>query len=198
MCVSFPVHGLIFSNLSWLLFRSLSTFRRENMNDGKSPTWFYYAGTIVDKYGLEYVMKIDTDSLLYLDRYFNFAESSLPPAPYNTRILAGAPVDKSWWNMEKDHSKKSEPYFNKHYSSMHLYAAGQMYIMSHDLVNGVAHVAANDEDMIKYTEGHEDHDVSTMAFLALKHDEKDKPIIYYNTILGPILETSIETKIWCV
>jgi Galactosyltransferase len=146
------------------------------MNTGKSPTWFYYAGSLLDKYGIEYVMKIDTDSLLYLDRYFTFAENTLPPAPYNTRILAGAVVDKAGWKMDNTHSKQTEQLFLTYYNGVHLYAAGQMYIMSHDLVIGVAHVAASDKEMIHFAEGHEDHDVSTMAFLSLKDDEKDNPI----------------------
>jgi hypothetical protein len=146
------------------------------MNQGKSPTWFYYAGTLLDAYKLDYVMKMDTDSLLYLDRYFNFAKNSLPPAPYNTRIIAGLPVDKLWWNMKDDHKHKTEPHFVSHYSSLHLFATGQMYIFSPDLADGVAHVAAYDKDMIQFAEGYEDHDITTMAFLALKHGEKDNPI----------------------
>jgi Galactosyltransferase len=155
------------------------------MNSGKSQTWFYYAGTVLDRYGIDYVMKIDTDSLLYLDRYFKFAESSLPPSPYNTRILAGVPIDKKDWQMDNNHIKKTEPYFDSIYGGVHIYAAGQMYIISKDIANGVANVAANDNDIGEFAEGHEDHDISAMAFLSLKYDEKDKPIKF---ILLPLTD----------
>jgi Galactosyltransferase len=147
------------------------------MNEGKSQTWFYYASLQLEKYGIEYVMKMDTDSLLYLDRYFTFADHSLPPAPYNSRIMAGAPVDKAWWKMDRAKKDVKEPYFNKYYSTMHLYAAGQMYILSYDLARDVAKVAATHDKVEIYKEGHEDHDVSMMVFLALEY-EKDHPIKY--------------------
>ena len=143
------------------------------MNGGKSETWFYYASTIMRRYNMDYTMKIDTDSMIYLDRYFKFAHHSLPPKPYNKRIIAGAPVDKAWWKLSSDKVEKQEPYFKSQYSSLHLYAAGQMYILSSDLAKGVAHVADTEDP--HYKAGHEDHDVSTMAFLALK-EEVDKPI----------------------
>lgn len=146
------------------------------MNDGKSQTWFYYGSTVAEKYGFEYVGKMDTDSLPYLDKYFEFADTTLPPAPYNTRVLAGTIVDKRWWpeRPEKENDAK-ESYFNRRYSTLHLYAAGQMYIMSTDLAKGVGEVCSNLPQTREYVEGHEDHDVSMMAFLALQ-DKMDYPI----------------------
>ena len=76
-----------------------------------------------------------------------------------------------------------EDYFKHHfYNMVHLYAQGQCYIMSIDLARFVAQEAAaityvsrrNDKTLYpkqfkamaryNYTEGHEDHDVSAMAF----------------------------------
>ena len=145
------------------------------MNSGKSQTWFYYASLEMEKLGIEYVMKIDTDSLIYLDRYFTFADHSLPPAPYNKRILAGTPVDKAGWKLSEDDTKKQEAFFIQEYSSLHFYAAGQMYMLSQDLAAGVSYVAAQPNVTKTYLAGHEDHDVSTMAFLALQY-EIDNPI----------------------
>lgn len=65
------------------------------MEEGKSQTWFYYASMQAELYGIEYVMKVDTDSLLYLDRYFEFAHWGLPPSPYHEGIIAGQPVSKN-------------------------------------------------------------------------------------------------------
>jgi hypothetical protein len=138
------------------------------MNEGKSQTWLYYGSLLAFDHGIEYIGKMDTDSLPYLDKYFEFADSSLPPAPYNTRILAGTIVDKRWWPEKSDEENNiKEAFFRKRYSSLHLYAAGQMYIMSRDLAQGVAEVCSSNATVTE-AEGHEDHDVSTYAFMALK------------------------------
>jgi hypothetical protein len=39
---------------------------RENMNEGKSPTWFNYGASVAEEYGIEYVAKCDEDSILNL------------------------------------------------------------------------------------------------------------------------------------
>lgn len=51
------------------------------MNDGKSQTWFYYASTLADDLGIDYVGKLDLDTMLYLDKFFASKEMHLPPAP---------------------------------------------------------------------------------------------------------------------
>ena len=146
------------------------------MNEGKSQTWFYYGGIVSKELNIEYVGKMDTDSLPYLDKYFDFADNTLPPFPYSTRVLAGTIVDKQWWPKKSDKENDiKEAYFNKRYSTLHLYAAGQMYIMSQDLAEGVGEVCSNLNETRTYSEGHEDHDVSTYAFMALR-DSMDYPI----------------------
>jgi hypothetical protein len=136
------------------------------MNEGKSQTWFKYAAQILEAYDIDYVAKSDTDTLLFLDKMMDFMDESLPPAPYNRNILAGSVVDKWWW--EKDlHSPETEPaegYFIKKYGNdLHLYVAGQIYIMSRDLADVVGKEAGAEHTQ-SYREGHEDHDVSAMAF----------------------------------
>jgi hypothetical protein len=145
------------------------------MNQGKSPTWFYYAGTLLDAHKFDYVMKMDTDSLLYLDRYFNFAKNSLPPAPYNTRILASAPEHRLWHEMIVRYNTEHEPYFN---SSLHLNVARNVYIVSHDLVDSITNVASNDNSIVSFAKKNKISDVSIMAFQALILGEKDNPIRY--------------------
>ena len=154
---------------------------RENMNEGKSQTWLYFASMVMDMYGFgDYVGKMDTDTLLYLDQYFDFARQYLSPAPYNKRTLASHFADKAWWGRPHGFDKK-ERYFDMHYpgptnrtSSIHVYAQGQLYMMSLDLAKGVAEVAQRPNDgknpYEDHMEGIEDHDVSTMAFLACGHD----------------------------
>lgn len=137
---------------------------QENMNAGKSQTWFYYASTILEKYDLDYAGKIDSDSLPYMDKFFQYAYTYLPPPPYNSGIIAGVPIDKLWWQKSKKEFREdeNEDFFKQAYGKvMHLYAAGQCYILSADLCKTVALEAPKSHG---YREGHEDHDVSAMAF----------------------------------
>jgi hypothetical protein len=72
---------------------------RENMNDGKTPTWFKYAAGLVDKYGIDYVGKGDSDTLLWFPHVLTVMERDLSPRPAtasedNRRIYAGWMVDK--------------------------------------------------------------------------------------------------------
>jgi hypothetical protein len=135
------------------------------MNQGKSQTWFKYATQILEAYDIDYVAKSDTDTLLFLDKMTDFMDENLPPAPYNRNILAGSVADKWWW--EKDlHSAETEPaegyFIEKYGKDLHLYVEGQIYIMSRDLADFVATEAAQHTQ--SYREGHEDHDISAMAF----------------------------------
>jgi hypothetical protein len=145
---------------------------RENMNEGKSQTWFYYASSIADDLGIDYVGKIDLDTMLYLDKFFGFKDMHLPPAPYNNHILVGQLVDKDVWNVEKygkrfvtDFWEKEKLVLEHLLPSYHIYAQGGCYLMSTDLVNGVVRVA-NTVPKENYFEQHEDHDVTTMAFIS--------------------------------
>jgi hypothetical protein len=72
---------------------------KENMNLGKSQTWFYFASTITSdpKLDFDYVGKMDTDTMPYLDKYFEFADNHLPPSPYNLRMMVGIFSNKAWW-----------------------------------------------------------------------------------------------------
>jgi Galactosyltransferase len=141
---------------------------QENMNDGKSQTWFAYATKVMKQYDLDYAGKMDSDSLPYLDKFFDWARTYLPPPPYNQGILAGAPVDKMWWKGTKKELAEDvrEEYFKSKYGKvMHLYAAGQCYILSRDLAETVVLEAPKSQ---VYREGHEDHDIGAMAFHSAK------------------------------
>jgi hypothetical protein len=151
---------------------------QENMNSGKSQTWFYFASTIMDnkpKLNFDYVGKMDTDSMPYLDKYFDFADNHLPPSPYNLRTMVGIFTDKAWW---KTKSRINERFFSEHYAGysngnevgVHLYPGGPWYILSKDLVSGVVAVArlsaSGSSAKYVYSEGIEDHDIAAMAYIS--------------------------------
>ena len=138
------------------------------MNEGKSQTFLYYATVVMEEFGFEYAMKLDADAMLHLHDFFRFSNNNLPPAPYNTNILAGAMRDKAYWPKgdPKELSRK-EGFFGQEFEGVHLYMAGQMYILSYDLAKFVAQEAPASRHRIAeggYLEGHEDHDISAMAF----------------------------------
>ena len=170
---------------------------RENMNEGKSQTWFKYATTIMEQYDVDYAGKIDSDSLPYLDKFFHWAYVYLPPPPFNSGILAGVPIDKFGWStrskqvMEED---DNEMFFKSLYGKViHLYAAGQCYIMSRDLAETIVLEAPRSQ---AYQEGHEDHDVSAMAF------RSSKPISFHFLTIQqqfwrhPVKRSKKRKKMW--
>jgi hypothetical protein len=137
---------------------------RENMNEGKSQTWMYYGAMIAEEYDIDYVAKCDADSMLHLHEFFHFAYKNMPPAPYNTMMYIGALRDKAYWPKHTTDKERVqyESYFGKVYDGVHLYVAGQLYIMATDLAKFVGQEALRNK--CSYCEGHEDHDISTMAF----------------------------------
>jgi len=155
---------------------------QENMEQGKSQTWLYYAQQLVRKYGFDYVAKSDSDSIWNIPMMLDFLGTHLPPKPYNQGILAGKPCDKLWWRNWRQSPTRYEPaekqakegYLRERYGDMgrwqlifHLYALGQFYVMSADLVDTVVEEASTGRHGT-YIEDIEDHDVSTMAFHSAK------------------------------
>jgi hypothetical protein len=92
------------------------------MNDGKSTTFLYFASLILEEYGLDYAMKLDADSILHLHDYLLFADTHLPPAPYNTNIFAGALRDKAYWPKHEDAVlPRFESFWGNEFEGVHLY-----------------------------------------------------------------------------
>ena len=149
------------------------------MNDGKSQTWFYFGSKLAKQFEstttpIDYVLKFDSDSILKLHEFLEFAHTRLPPAPYNKNIFAGALRDKGpWYFKDSDlgHPKSELPRYESHwgkeYDGVHLYLAGQCYLMSTDLAAFVAQEAPLSKVRVGkggYIEGHEDHDIAAMVY----------------------------------
>ena len=137
---------------------------RENMNEGKSQTWMFYGSKIAEEYDLDYVGKVDADSMLHLHEFFHFAYKNMPPSPYNSMMYVGALRDKAYWPKHTTDAErvKFETYFGTVYDGVHLYVAGQLYILATDLAKFVGNEALSGK--CSYCEGHEDHDISAIAF----------------------------------
>lgn len=140
---------------------------RENMEEGKSPTWFAYGAKIAKEYNLDYVAKCDTDTVLLYPELFQFGYRNLLAAPYNQRTYVGHPMDKlfaprmqSWLRQGgREFRKEKEGFFEEHFFRVHIYARGQLYILSTDLAQFVATQA----DDCSYCQQIEDHDIGSMV-----------------------------------
>jgi len=115
---------------------------RENMEHGKSPTFLKYVSSIAKTNGLDFVAKIDDDTVMAMPLLLEFINDDLPPAPYNRRIYGGSFVP----------SRKRQ----------HIYAQGQFYFMSVDLAEyiGSSMSAAERE---KHSVFIEDLDIGTFV-----------------------------------
>lgn len=131
---------------------------------GKSESFLYFASVMMKRHNLDYAMKLDADSILHLHSFLAFAQTNLPPYPYGKRIMAGAIRNKSPWPKEPSEEEfaRKETYWRKDFEGVHNYLAGQCYMMSQDLVEWVVEEAPRSWN--DYREGHEDHDVTSMAW----------------------------------
>ena len=93
---------------------------KENMEDGKSLTWFKYAASIAEEHGIHYIAKTDSDSYLNLEELLRVTSYDLPATPSNRRIYGGRP-----W----------PDYFGES-----VYMAGQFYFVSSDLAHYVTNL----------------------------------------------------------
>jgi Galactosyltransferase len=114
---------------------------QENMNHGKTPSWFYYASTIVNQ-GIDYVAKLDLDTLVSIPQLLSFLQQELRPRPTPSdtqappRVYGGILMDfeacggKYW-------PTRCFPAKGK------IYMSGQFYFLSYDLVEYTAQWRTN-------------------------------------------------------
>jgi hypothetical protein len=137
------------------------------MNHGKSQTWMYYGAQLAGQYDFDYVVKCDSDTILSLHDFFHFAYLNLPPTPHNSNLLLGWPLDKHHFS-RTDKDEQHERHFWDNYNAVHNYAGGKLYMLSTDLAGAVADEARSMQGNCLYCTGHEDHDISTMAYHTMR------------------------------
>lgn len=148
----------------------------ENMNEGKSLSWFYYAAT--DKFlgslQIDYVGKMDTDVMLDMKLYFEFSKKNLAKAPYEEKrhTLVGHLLQMDEAFVEENNF----PYIVKkilamNYTNLRLYPQGGFYLMSMDLAQSIIKFVKQSPilsillDFVQST--HEDVSMGTLAFLSV-------------------------------
>ncbi len=60
----------------------------ENMEYGKSPSWFLYANTLVDEFSIDFIAKVDSDTLVYPARFLDEFASFLPMKDHSHAVNA--------------------------------------------------------------------------------------------------------------
>lgn len=148
---------------------------RENMEEGKSLTWFNYAVNYATKDigEVDWVGKMDSDTMVHLDHFFEFYEKNLFPYPYNRNTICGKFLNKDSWNQSMTNSLEKEDWFHVNMMDNHLYTAGELYLLPNDLAKSTIATLNADEKLYEnYTHGVKDHDTSTIAMIAAGGDTK--------------------------
>jgi hypothetical protein len=114
---------------------------QENMNHGKTPSWFYYASTIVEK-GIDYVAKLDLDTLVSIPQLLSFIQEELRPRPTATDIQAPPRV---YGGILMDFEACGGKYWPTRCfpAKGKIYMSGQFYFLSYDLVDYTARWRTN-------------------------------------------------------
>lgn len=99
-----PTNDIEICSHGWITFDGL----QENMEEGKSSTWFNYATIIMNANDIDYAIKCDSDTYVRVDKFFNVSTEHLPRGA--SRTYAG----KTTWSFHRNHA----------------YMEGQFYVVS--------------------------------------------------------------------
>lgn len=143
---------------------------KENMEDGKSQTWFKYGAMMAETHGFDYIAKVDSDSLIFIPRFLEYVDQTMLPKPYNVRVFGGIPFhDDSCELGAHDTHACPLPLLGPYYFS------GELYFMSPDLA---AYIASDQVDRQNIAIYHEDVDIGNYVF---SHPEKITAIPIHRT-----------------
>jgi len=135
---------------------------RENMNDGKTPTYLHFAVKAARSVGASYIMKCDSDATIRWGALLRFLHLEFPSPSIPT--VLGMFRHKAFWK----EGKQDETIWQKEwYAGMHLYLAGQLYVMSVNVAERLVEEARKwytpSSWTAPYFAGHEDHDALSMV-----------------------------------
>lgn len=111
---------------------------KENMNEGKSDSWFHYASTLLHR-NIDYVSKLDLDTLVSIPQLLSFVNDELP-IPHQRappRVFGGLLMDFEACG-GKFFKARCSPIKGK------VFMSGQFYFVSYDLVQHQSRLRTND------------------------------------------------------
>jgi len=132
---------------------------KENMEDGKMQTWFKYASMLLTQehpeLKLDYIAKVDSDVLLFVPNFLDFAQQTLPEHPH--AVFGGLPLGAD--NCETTVTP------HDHGCPLPLvgdsYMSGELYFMSVDLAT---FISSPDCDRSAVSIRHEDVAISNFVY----------------------------------
>jgi hypothetical protein len=130
---------------------------KENMEDGKSQTWFKYGSMIAEQYGFDYIAKVDSDALFFIPKFLDHVDKTLKPSPYNERVYGGLP----FYSNSCDMNETNQPHACPLPLVGPYYFSGEFYFMSPDLA---AFIASDQVDRKKLAIYHEDVDIGNFVY----------------------------------
>lgn len=161
---------------------------RENMVTGKTPVYFKWAASISTKYNIDYIVKLDDDTMLSMSHLFHDIVAPLPPYPFNKRYYGGKIVDAMQCGVHiYEYCKLIVP---------NGYIAGQFYFLSPDLAHAVS---TDDQPRISNTKI-EDLDLGRAVFRFSDQYRQSIKIVthskQYKAWKHPIKDSEEWMKLW--
>lgn len=129
---------------------------RENMQDGKTQTWFSFAASFTRRYEIDYVAKMDMDTVLDTRALLEFIDVNLPPKP-----KVPAPDRRKRYGGLLQEFLACGSYIHCQMLRGTVYMSGQFYFVSGDLAEYISSDVFNSSQL---RTGFEDLDFGLWVF----------------------------------